>query len=234
MRDFIASDYPIPWSMTTAEKCTLIQLLGKIKPKVAIEIGTFNGGSLQAISRFSDKVYAIDISPEQRDERCEKFKNVEYLIGNSKDILPQLVDEINKSDEKVEFILIDGDHSTKGVASDIENILQILPKSTITIIMHDSFNPTCRKGMSLPNYTKNPFVHEVELDFVTGAFNHDGLYREMWGGFGLIQMQPNKRTDTLSISRYQNKLYRLTYYKSMHFYRRLFGFLRPIYKVFKK
>ena len=111
MLNFLEKDYPIPWSMSLAEKTALILLLQDIKPRVSIEIGTFKGGSLQALSKFSEKVYALDINPNRRDPRCAHFENVEFIIGESKEMLPKLVKSINDSDEIIEFVLIDGDQS---------------------------------------------------------------------------------------------------------------------------
>ncbi len=230
----ISAHYPISWSMCRAEQATLIQILKNIKPKVAIEIGTYNGGSLQVISDYSEKVYAVDLTPSYRDKRCDNLSNVDYLIGDSNRIIPELVKKINNSDDIVEFILIDGDHSSEGVLEDIINVLKLKPKQPITIILHDSFNPACRKGMRLYDYNANPFVNYVELDYVTGAFNHDGLYREMWGGFACIALTPEKRLTALEISAYQDKLFKTTYYRSIHFFRKFFWFLKPFYKVFKK
>lgn len=226
--------FTIPWSMSRAEQSVIIQMLQRIKPKVSIEIGTYNGGSLQALSTYSEKVYAIDLMPEFRDERCDAFDNVDYLIGDSKIIVPELVEKLNNSDEVVEFVLIDGDHSTLGVLEDITNILKLVPKQPMVIILHDSFNPDCREGMKAYDYNANKYVHAVEIDYVTGLFNHDGLYREMWGGFAAIFMKPEQRTKPLAVQAYQKKLFKVTYYKSIHFYRKFFWFLKPIYKVFKK
>lgn len=228
------NDFTIPWSMSKAEQSVLIQLLQHIKPKVSIEIGTYNGGSLQALSAYSEKVYAVDLMPEYRDERCTAFNNVEYLIGDSKTIVPELVDKLNNSYDIVEFVLIDGDHSAQGVLDDITNILKLVPSQQILIILHDSFNPNCRTGIKSFDYNSNQFVHAVELDYVTGLYNHDGLDREMWGGFAAIFMKPEKRTKSLTVKAYQEKLFKITYYKSLHFYRKFFWFLKPIYKVFKK
>lgn len=233
-KKLVTRQFPIPWSMSTAEKATLIQLLQTLKPKVAIEIGTYNGGSLQVISKFSEKVYAVDITPNYRDKRCNTLQNVEYRIGNSKTIIPKLVEQINNSDDVVEFVLIDGDHSTKGVLEDITNVLKLVPKQPLTIILHDSFNPNCRKGITSYNYSAHKYVTSVELDYVTGAYNHDGLYKEMWGGFACIQLSNKKRQHDLQIEAYQNKLYKIIYYKSVHFYKRFFKILRPIYKLFKR
>ncbi|WP_179346090.1 class I SAM-dependent methyltransferase [Winogradskyella ursingii] len=232
--NYIGHKYPIQWSMSRAEKATLIEILNYIKPTVAIEIGTYNGGSLQVLSDHSEKVYAIDITPDHRDSRCDNFENVTYLIGDSKTELPKLIHKIAKNEEIIEFILIDGDHSTEGVLRDLYNVLQIVPKKPVTIILHDSFNPNCRAAMKAFDYNSNPYVNYVELDYVTGAFNHDGLFREMWGGFACIQMQPDKRQVDLVISEYQAKLYKIIYYKSKHFYKKFFGFLKPFYRIFKK
>ena len=59
--DFNA-DLQIEWQMSRAEKYCFIHLLQHLKPETAIEIGTYIGGSLQVISKFSKQVYSIDIS----------------------------------------------------------------------------------------------------------------------------------------------------------------------------
>lgn len=232
--NYIADQFPIPWSMSKAEQSVLIELLQRIQPKVSIEIGTYNGGSLQALSTYSNKVYAVDLMPNYRDKRCDILKNVDYRVGDSKTIIPDLVNSINASNEEVEFVLIDGDHSSEGVLNDISNILQLKPKQPIFIILHDSFNPNCRAGIRSYDYNTNKHVHAVEIDYVTGLFNHDGLYREMWGGFAAIYMKPELRTEELIVRAYQDKLYKITYFKSIHFFRKFFWYLKPIYKVFKK
>lgn len=232
--DYIEKEFQIPWSMTKAEKEILIRLLETIKPKISLEIGTFNGGSLQVMSHFSDKVYAIDLNANYRDTRCDKFSNVDYLIGDSKRIVPELVSKINSTLENIDFILIDGDHTSQGVLADIANVLKLVPKKSITVLLHDSFNPECRKGIKLYNYDANSFVHNVELDFAKGVFNLKGLYRQMWGGFALIEMLPEKRKSELKINSNHNKIYKKTYFMSIHFFKNTFWFLKPIYKVFKK
>src|SRR6516162_9755749 len=58
------TDCVLDWWMSPSERVGLIFLLEQLRPKVAIEIGTKNGGSLQALMRFSEWVYSIDIDPE--------------------------------------------------------------------------------------------------------------------------------------------------------------------------
>src|SRR6478735_4078662 len=69
------------WMMTPAEQVAILYLLERLRPPVAIEIGTRMGGSLQAISRYSKKVYAIDIDPEVPKRLHGLYSNVEYLVG---------------------------------------------------------------------------------------------------------------------------------------------------------
>lgn len=42
--------------MTDAERSALASLLGEVRPEIAIEVGTFRGGSLDVLSRSSRKV----------------------------------------------------------------------------------------------------------------------------------------------------------------------------------
>lgn len=233
--NLIKNKFPIHWLMSVSEQTALVQLLEYIKPEISIEIGTYNGGSLQVLSAYSKKVYAFDIDAKKRDKQTEQLSNVEYIIGDSKITVPKLVNEINANTSSVGFVLIDGDHSQEGVLADITNILKLIPKTAITILLHDSFNPECRKGIRRYDYKTNPYIHSVDLDYITGVyFEKDNLKGEMWGGFAVIDMLPEKRKNTLIVKASQNKLYEIAYYRSFHFLKNIFWFLKPIYKVFKK
>lgn len=231
--NFLESDYALDWSMTRNERYCLIKLLEKLKPKIAIEIGTYNGGSLQVISQYAEKVYAIDTDSTIQERLKDKFDNVVYLVGDSKIIVPELIKELQAKNESIEFALIDGDHSTLGVKTDIENLIQYIPEKSLNIILHDSFNPNCRKGMKAVNYHNNKYVHYVELDYITGAFAPDGLKKEMWGGFAHIVLLNEERKDTLEIYESQKKLYEIAYLHSKHFIKNKLQFLKPILKYIR-
>jgi len=49
----LRSDHPLAWQMNPAEQAMMIYLLERLRPKVAIEIGTRFGGSLQVIAQYS-------------------------------------------------------------------------------------------------------------------------------------------------------------------------------------
>jgi Cephalosporin hydroxylase len=188
------SNFPLEWQMCHGERFVLISLLKQIKPKFSLEVGTYRGGSLQVISRFSEKVITVDDQREYSEELRGHFNNVQFEVGESARILPRIVQEINESEIPLEFILLDGDHRTEYVRADIANILQIKPKKRIVILMHDAFNPSCREGIRTAPWSSCPYVSLVELDFVHGLI-HTGpvsgpIQIPMWGGFACAVLEP--------------------------------------------
>ena len=147
----------------------MIYLLERIRPKVAIEIGTRFGGSLQVIAQYSEQVYTLDIDPEVAERLKRRFPNVEYLIGPSDQTLPTLIDRLQREEAEVSFVLVDGDHTASGVRKDIDNILRLRPVVPIHLLMHDSMNRVVRQGLTSANWLGCPYVHRVELDFVPGG-----------------------------------------------------------------
>ncbi|MEO6901991.1 MAG: class I SAM-dependent methyltransferase [Bacteroidia bacterium] len=233
--NFIEDDYALDWAMTRNERYCFTKLVEKLKPKISIEIGSYNGGSLQVLSKHSEKVYSIDIDTTLKERLKGKFENVTFLTGDSKEILPKLIKELQQNNESIEFALIDGDHSALGVKADIEIMTSYIPVTGLNILLHDSFNPECRNGMIAVNYKENKYIHYVELDYISGVFEPNGaLKNEMWGGFGHIVLLNEQRKGELQIHQSQKKLYDIAYLHSKHFISDKFGFLKPIVKLLKK
>jgi hypothetical protein len=232
------SDFPVDndleWQMSRAEKYCLINLLQSITPSVAIEIGTYKGGSLQVLNQYAKEVYSLDISKAPKEYLTAKFPKVHFKVGDSFSILTDLFIEIEKENKKLEFILVDGDHTTKAVKRDLHTILSYPHKNPITIILHDSFNPQCRAGIKGIDYAQYPQVKYVELDFITGSFWHNNTYREMWGGFAMIQLDPTNTTPALIMGS-QEQLFKRAYLSSTHLIKDRFHFLAPVKSwLFKK
>jgi hypothetical protein len=203
--------FDLYWQMSSCERFALQSLLKRLQPALSLEIGTYQGGSLQVLSRFSQEVISVDIDPLVEQRLAGKFPNVRYVSGDSTQCLPQLVQELNERKQAVGFILVDGDHSTPGLRRDIEALLELEPRQRMVIIMHDSFNPACREGMRTANWAKSPYVRHVELDFIPGIYHHDAYdtaeARSMWGGFGLAVLEPGKRDGALKIAESQRGLH---------------------------
>ena len=163
--------------MTQQERMALINLLDRIKPECSIEIGTLHGGSLSAISKFSQKVYALDCDPSCKERLSGIFPNVELITGYSNDTLPPLLDNLQQM----------------GV---------YVPLKPLYIAIHDSFMPECRKGMLDADWASSPYVHFVEIDFIPGRFNSDkneDSYRKMTCGLAIAFMSPLKREKELKL-----------------------------------
>ncbi len=183
------------WQMTAAERYTLISILSELKPDYAIEIGTAQGGSLSVIARFSKKVYSLDINSRCAEQLGPRFANVEFVTGESQKTLPPLISQLQQSNVSLSFALVDGGHSAESVKQDIKNLLTFKPIQPFYILMHDSFNPDCRRGMVEVDWAANPYVHFVEFDFVPGVFlDWPEVNREMWGGFALALLLPYPAT----------------------------------------
>jgi cephalosporin hydroxylase len=187
------------WQMTDSERLALTGLLHRHQPRVAIEIGTYRGGSLSLISQYAKLVVSIDIDPEI-PTRYAHFKNVRFLTGYSHEVLPPLLDEFEASGIAVDFVLIDGDHSAAGVKRDIEIVIGRVPKAPMFIVMHDGFNPDCRRGMLQADWHSSPYVQWVDTDFVPGrVIEHGAGTGEMWGGLAAAYLTPEPRTGPLQV-----------------------------------
>jgi hypothetical protein len=198
------------WEMTDAERLALTGLLVNLLPECAIEIGVYRAGSLSVLSRYSKKVYALDIDPKCEAEFHDKFHNVEFVTGDSRQTLPQVLAKIEAAQESLGFVLIDADHSREGIQHDINSILRYTPSVPLYIIMHDSFNPECRRGIKEANWSTSPYAHMVELDFVAGRFltkEEPDSYKQMWCGFGLAILLPENRVGNIIIHENEALLY---------------------------
>jgi hypothetical protein len=228
---FLFDNLPINWLMSRGEKYTFVSLLEAANPDVAIEIGTYEGGSLQILSKKAKKVFSLDIA-----SNCDQtpFDNVEFLIGDSKQLLPSLLDKISNNKESLGFILIDGDHSTEGVRADINSVLKYVPIRPLYIVFHDSFHPACREGIIAADWQQCEHVHLVEIDFLPGIYIHEAVGhaqpRSMWGGFSLALMLPEKRTHELIIHQSNKGLFDVLVPHSVH----AVGPLRKILRKIKR
>ena len=52
---------PSHWQMTFGERAAIEGILAQLRPRVAIEIGTAEGGSLERIAHYSERVHSFDL-----------------------------------------------------------------------------------------------------------------------------------------------------------------------------
>lgn len=208
------------WLMTDAERSALETLLSTLRPECAIEVGTYRAGSLRVLAKHAKRVYSIDIDPSCAQRYSAEFPNVEFIVGQSREVLPALLRKLEAEGVHVGLILIDADHSRRGVREDINMALALRPKQHPTyIVVHDSFNPACRRGMKEANWSSNPCVHLVELDFVVGRFvsrEEPDSYRQMWCGLALAILLPQPRTGEIIIHENESLMFRTAFWHSAH------------------
>ncbi len=189
------------WQMMQWERIALTGVLSQMRPRLALEVGVYYGGSLTLTSAFAGQVCAIDIDPEVRG-RFPVPPNVELVIGDSTSQIPRLLAQFAAAATPLEFVLIDADHSSRGVKRDIELVLQYRPSSTMVVMVHDSGNPDCRAGIRSAEWTANPNVHSVDLDFVPGQIIEHSVVDgrgECWGGLAIAYLEPTVRDGPLEI-----------------------------------
>lgn len=217
---FVFDDLPLHWQMTRCEKYAFAALLDVARPQVAIEIGTYKGGSLQVIADKAQQVYSLDISPDCEATLGARFDNVEFLTGDSQELLPPLLQRLTDEQQQLGFVLIDGDHSTEGVRRDINAVLQYRPARPMYIVFHDSFHPPCREGILAADWQNCPWVHFVEVDYIPGVYHHEAFDtaqpRSMYGGLSVALMKPEERSDDLVIHQSQRGLFDTVYEHSCH------------------
>ncbi|HWX97259.1 MAG TPA: class I SAM-dependent methyltransferase [Solirubrobacteraceae bacterium] len=155
------------------------------KPRLAIEIGRAEGGSLRRIATHSRRVVSLDLVEPYSDTAA--IANVRALTGDSHVLLPLELARIDDAGEMVDFVLVDGDHSTDGVRSDVEQLLNSPAVSDTVILVHDTLNEDVRHGLEQVDYNEYEHVAWVDLDFIPGYVARiPERFGECWGGVGLI------------------------------------------------
>lgn len=208
------------WQMTTCEKSVFKQVVRDVAPQVAVEVGTYKGGSLQVLHAMSQEVVSIDIDPSVGERLSPLFPRAQFRSGESAKVLPEVLREVTEAGRAIAFILIDGDHTRTGVQRDIESLLHWQPTCECVVLMHDSFNPECRAGICSADWQSSRFVHDVEVDYVPGIFHEvafdTAAARTMWGGFARAVLRPTGRRGALEVKTSQQGLFEAVYKASSH------------------
>jgi hypothetical protein len=192
------------WQMLNGDRIALTGVLASLRPKRALEVGVYYGGSLTLLARHCERVWAVDIDPDVPN-RFSVPPNVDLRIGPPDSVLPDILNELEEAGQPVNFVLIDADHSAAGVRRDIETIIHRPepPREPQVILLHDSGNPECRRGISSASWADCPYVHHVELDLVPGQIIEHAIRddrSEVWGGLAIAFLSPTPRDGALQLT----------------------------------
>ncbi len=176
------------WQMTFGERFALEGLLSQLRPQLAIETGTAQGGSLRRIATHASEVHAFDLVPEVVDLAGE-IPNARFHIGDSAELLPRVLSGFAQEGRHVDFALVDGDHSVDGVQRDAMSIIASEACRTTVIVFHDSANDDVRAGLDALHLEAHDKVVLAMLDFVPGYLvrpEHPQYGHAIWNGLGLV------------------------------------------------
>jgi Methyltransferase domain len=170
------------WLMLPGERAALEGVLSFVEPHLSIEIGTHSGGSLESISAHSAEVHSFDLASHPAVTK-ERFPNVEFHIGDSHELLPLFLKELEQSGGTVDFAFVDGDHSAAGVRRDVVDLLGSSCMRETVILLHDTLNADVRAGLELVDFSTYDSVCFVDLDLVHGrvAKKGQGANKLLWG-----------------------------------------------------
>lgn len=180
------------WQMSYGERLALEGILSQVKPRLAVEIGTAQGGSLRRIAAHSDEVHSFDLVPPPDD--VARIENVSIHTGDSHQLVNHYLAQAAADERSIDFVLIDGDHSADGVRQDIVDVLGSDAVSRAVIVLHDTFNPDVREGIDAAQLAEHQKVALFEPDLVLGYLARREPYRlQMWGGLGVIVVDADHR-----------------------------------------
>jgi len=128
----------------------LLVLVHSIKPKYILELGSCGGSVSWAFSRLignKGKVISVDVSMHRLKEDIKNDPKIRWLEMNSHD--HKCLSKINQTlhGQKLDVLMIDGDHAYNGVWMDF-NMYYPLVRQKGLIVMHDIHN----RSFSDPGY----------------------------------------------------------------------------------
>jgi hypothetical protein len=171
--------------MSGGERAALEGVLAQLRPRLAIEIGTAEGATLGRIAAHAGEVHSFDLFEPVLE--TGRLANVVLHTGDSHELLPRGLARLARDGRNVDFVLVDGDHSADGVRRDLEDLLASDALATTTILIHDTSNPTVRRGLDAVDWAAHAKVAEVDLDWLSGyLFTNPHFRHELWGGIGRI------------------------------------------------
>lgn len=171
----------------------LITYLVKKKPRVMLEIGTANGGTLFLFCRTTDPeglIISLDLPGGEfgggynpwRMSLYRSFaqpkQRIHFISGDSHSSETfETVQSILRGN-KIDFLFIDGDHTYEGVKRDFE-LFSRLVESKGMIAFHDIVPHPPELNVGVPD-----FWREVKREFRNAEFVTD--WNQKWGGIGVL------------------------------------------------
>jgi hypothetical protein len=191
-----AYDNSVLWQMSPHERVAFIAIASLCPGENALEIGSYHGGSLRVLTEYFQNVISVDIDHKNLNKKV-RLSGVDLMTGDSREIVPNLIELWNDSENELELILIDANHEYEYVLADLDNCLEYRPKKRTFILIHDSWYPPSRRAIcDSVKLRNNKLVHFVDTDFCGGNYLNETT---TIGGLCLIEMRSYEREGDLQI-----------------------------------
>jgi hypothetical protein len=96
--DWLENKRPLPMPHYGKQK-TLLEYAKNYELKTMIETGTYKGDMAYSMQPYFEKIYSIELGWDlynKARERLSKYKNVQLIQGNSGELLPEIIKNINQ------------------------------------------------------------------------------------------------------------------------------------------
>lgn len=177
----------------------LLRAINSENPRTVVEIGTAKGGTLYALCQVASEdaiIVSIDLPggafgggyTEEDKERFLTYKkpdqNLVFIMENSQfeSTRKKLSNVLGR--RKIDFLLIDGDHTYEGVKKDWDLYAPMVRKNGLVALHDILIHP------QVPFCEVHKFWHEIK-----GNYDHDVFIDQSnltWGGIGLIRYNKKK------------------------------------------
>ena len=174
-----------------SEITSLCRIVRKKKPKVIVEIGTANGGTLFLSTQVADpeKIVSVDL-PSGSFGGGYPFWKAPFFRSLGKKHVIQLIRadshcedtflKVKKllNDSKVDFLFIDGDHTYKGVEKDFQMYSPLVRKGGM-VVFHDIATHDPKVGCEV-----DKFWNEIKQSYIHEEIVED--QNQKWAGIGVL------------------------------------------------
>ena len=174
-------------SQKIGELTSLIELVAGVDPRVILEIGSMNGGTLRAWKAVAPEATLISVSLTGGVHGGGAVP--EGITQNHLDLdshSPATVDRVKEilDGREVDFLFIDGDHSYSGVSQDFTMYAPLVREGGI-VAFHDILYHSGYADVQVEE-----FWNQIKPRYETTEFCEPGELRDghPWGGIGVVHL----------------------------------------------
>jgi predicted O-methyltransferase YrrM len=187
--------YESPAQMVLPERMLLFALIYGLRPTLALEIGTAEGGSAMIICAAMDmagcgKLVCVDPNPKIAPEHWSRIAHRTALVSGASSEVEVIRRAAGGENVQFDFVLVDGDHAYQGVLNDIEIVSQFLHEGSY-VLFHDAHFVEVKEAIdaSLRQY---PFLDCGLLSLEAKQTETMHLGQQVrWGGLRLLRFHPS-------------------------------------------